>query len=137
MVYEPDSLPDKTIVGIIETIFPNNDIVHFGKRHHMEVSNWVITRIRGLPRFMRIPVRISMIFLELSSLITELKLFSDLDLGSRKKHILRVQRWPVSYLKDVVKLITSLTMFAYYDNEVVRQAIGFVEVSVDQRACAG
>ena len=60
-----------------------------------------------------------------SSLITLGGLFSRASLLQRRRHVLGAEGWPLIPFRELVRLIRSLTLLAFYDHPLTRTRLGF------------
>jgi hypothetical protein len=78
---------------------------------------------------MSLPMRCAVVGLvgcfELSALMTVGSVFSHASLGDRRAHAQRAQSWPLVPFRELVRLVRSFTLVAFYDHPATRTALGF------------
>jgi len=123
---------NKTVYSIIETIIPFSTNISEKERKIIlkEVSSFVILRINRLFFLIKIPIVILIILFELSSFLTTFKMFSLLNHRNRQNHIYKSLNWPLLHFHDLIKLVRSLTLLAYFDNPIVRRNIGYAQLQL-------
>ena len=83
-------------------------------------------RIACLSLPMRIAVIGLLVLFQYSSLLTNKKVFSNIDANERRSHVAKAENWPLIPFRELVKLFRSLTLLAFYDHPLTRLRLGLV-----------
>ena len=117
----------KIVFSITEAIIPSLKNVSIKERKNIirETSEFNMSRINGMAIFLRVPIKIILHLFNLISILTIKKLFSSTSNSYRLKHIEKIKKIEILPLGDLIKLLRSLSLLKFYDNQLVRKSIDY------------
>ncbi len=118
---------NKIVYSITEVLIPSSPSLGYGMRDSIakEIAEFNISRINRMVGFLRLSIKIMIYLFDLSSILTIKKLFSSASIPYRIEHIEKIRKIETLPLNDLIKLLRTLSLLAYYDNLSVRKSIGY------------
>ena len=117
----------KIIYSVTETIIPSSK--NISKREQKNIirktTEFNMSRINRMAIFLRVPIKIILHLFNLISILTIKKLFSSTSNSYRLKHIEKIKKIEILPLGDLIKLLRSLSLLNYYDNQLIRKSIDY------------
>ena len=117
----------KIVFSITEAIILSLKNVSVKERKNIirETSEFNMSRINRMAIFLRVPIKIILHLFNLISILTIKKLFSSTSNSYRLKHIEKIKKIEILPLGDLIKLLRSLSLLKFYDNQLVRKSIDY------------
>ena len=117
----------KIVFSITETVIPSSKNISTKERKNIirETSEFNMSRINGMAIFLRVPIKFILYLFNLISILTIKKLFSSTSNFYRLKHIEQIKKFEILPLGDLIKLLRSLSLLNYYDDQLVRKSIDY------------
>ena len=117
----------KIVFSITETVIPSSKNISTKERKNIirETSEFNMSRINGMAIFLRVPIKFILYLFNLISILTIKKLFSSTSNSYRLKHIEKIKKIEILPLGDLIKLLRSLSLLKFYDNQLVRKSIDY------------
>ena len=90
----------------------------------------LIKRIAGLAWPMRFAVRSIAILFQTVAFIMLRQPFSQADIDTRRRAVSRTENWPLVPFRELMRLVRSFTLMAFYDHPLTRNRIGCFTSSI-------
>ena len=114
-----------TLDGIVRSILPEYPSLDPQTRRVVEddASRYVITLIRSMPGFLRLPYALAVFCFEWLALLCHGRRFRGLAPADQASYIARWSEAPLLPMRDFVKLIRSSALLAYFDHPLVTRQL--------------
>jgi hypothetical protein len=115
------------VYSITETVIPSSINISSRERKNIirETSEFNMSRINGMAIFLRVPIKIILHLFNILSVLTIKKSFLLASNSYRLKHIEQIEKIEILPLGDLIKLLRSLSLLNYYDDQLVRKSIDY------------
>jgi len=121
--------PDRMVGGVVEAILPCFPELEAGERAAVrrDAAAFVTSQIRAMPSVLRLPVVLAVLVLDALPLVRYGRRFRGLDRARQEAALARWSANPLGPLRDVLKLLRSLALLAYFDHPLVAARLGRTE----------
>jgi hypothetical protein len=121
------TVPQASLVtALVESLLPTDPVLDVDVRADVatDVAHLVVTQIRAMPPFLRLPYRAALLSFDLLPVLSYGRSFRALDRTAREGWIRRWDERGLRATRAFVKLVRSCTLFAWYDHPRVAAALG-------------
>lgn len=122
----PSAAPTAAVVGaMVERLLPDWPALAGPSRDRVarEVAAYVATQIAAAPSFLRLPMRLALHAFALLPLLRDGRTFAALRPARQAAYLALWSDAPVLAMRDLVKLVRSTALLAYFDHPEVRRAL--------------
>jgi hypothetical protein len=91
----------------------------------LSAEHLLAKRIAGLALPMRVAIKTIAQLFQIATFLMLGRRFEGAAIEARRRAILRAERWPLVPFRELIRLVRSFTLMAFYDHPLTRDRIGF------------